>query len=152
MFLIFLLVWVVLCGHVSVQTAVQGVLVSGLLTLFCYRVLGYSLSKDRFFFRHLGREMRYFAYLVKEIVHAALVIMRIIYTGGREMEPRLIYFHNELRTPAASSILANSITLTAGTITVAIRGGQFCVHTLDRPLAEGIEDSSFAQRLRQMEE
>ena len=106
MFLIFLLVWVVLCGHVSVQTAVQGVLVSGLLTLFCYRVLGYSLSKDRFLLRHLGREVRYFAYLVKEIVHAALVIMRIIYTGGREMEPRLIYFHNELRTPAASSILA----------------------------------------------
>lgn len=152
MFLIFLLVWIVLCGHVTGQTAVQGVLVSGLLTLFCYRILGYSLSKDRFFLRHLGRELRYFAYLVKEIVHAALVIMRIIYTGGREMEPRLIYFHNDLRTPTASSILANSITLTAGTITVAIRGGQFCVHTLDLPLAEGIEDSSFAQRLRQMEE
>ena len=55
MFLIFLLIWVVLCGHVSVQTAVQGVLVSGLLTLFCYRVLGYSLSKDRFFLRHRPR-------------------------------------------------------------------------------------------------
>ena len=152
MFFVLLLLWVLLNGHVSAEVLVLGFLVSGLLSLFCYRIMGYSLKSDRVFFRHLGRELGYFAYLVKEIIHAALVIIRIIYSPSMEMEPRLIYFDSGLRSQEAKAILADSITLTAGTITAAVHGEQFCVHTLDRSLAHGIENSAFEQKLRRLEE
>ena len=48
-------------------------------------------------------------------------------------------------------ILADSITLTAGTITVTAADGRMCVHALDASLAEGIENSQFQQRLEKME-
>ena len=50
------------------------------------------------------------------------------------------------------AVLANSITLTAGTITVETVDGRFCVHALDRSLAEGIEDCEFQRRLEKLEE
>lgn len=51
----------------------------------------------------------------------------------------------------AKVILANSITLTPGTITVSVEGDVFCVHCLDKELAEGIENSVFVQLLERME-
>jgi multicomponent Na+:H+ antiporter subunit E len=48
-------------------------------------------------------------------------------------------------------LLANSITLTPGTITVSVHGDEFCVHALDSSLAEGIEEGGFVHILRKME-
>ena len=48
-------------------------------------------------------------------------------------------------------ILANSITLTPGTITVSLEDNRFCVHCLDRELAEGMENSVFVELLKKME-
>ena len=67
------------------------------------------------------------------------------------IEPKLVWFHTPLKTDRRRAMLADSITLTAGTITVRAEDGRMLVHTLDTPLAEGIEDSSFQQRLERME-
>ena len=48
-------------------------------------------------------------------------------------------------------LLANSITLTPGTITVSVEGDRFCVHYLDKELADGVEDSVFVELLKEME-
>ena len=119
MFLLFFLLWLLLSGGISVHTCLWGVAVSALISWFCKRVLGYQW----------------------------LVIMRIIYTRPRGIEPKLVWFHTPLKTDRRRAMLADSITLTAGTITVRAEDGRMLVHTLDTPLAEGIEDSSFQQRL-----
>ena len=49
-------------------------------------------------------------------------------------------------------VLANSITLTPGTITVDVDDNHFCVHALDYTLAEGVENSVFIKLLKKMEE
>ena len=48
-------------------------------------------------------------------------------------------------------MLANSITLTPGTITVSVEGDKFLVHCLDKELAAGLEDSVFVELLEEME-
>lgn len=152
MFVILYLVWLALNGSLDPQVLLLGLPVAWALSFFCYHNMGYSFRKDRLFFRRLGRELAYFGYLVKEIIHAAVVIMKIIYSPRREIQPRLIYFKGNMKTQTGRSVLANSITLTAGTVTVDVQGDLFCVHTLDRPLAEGIENCPFAQRLRGLED
>lgn len=152
MFFILFLVWIVLNASLDGQVLLTGIPVCGMLAFFCYRIMGYSFQKDRLFFRRLGRELAYFGYLVKEIVHAALVMIRIIYQKDIDIQPQLIYFPGKMRTRMGDCVLGNSITLTAGTITVDINEDVFCVHTLDRALAAGIENCPFAQRLRTLEE
>jgi multicomponent Na+:H+ antiporter subunit E len=49
-------------------------------------------------------------------------------------------------------ILANSITLTPGTITVSLTDDHLLVHCLDKSLAEGMDDSVFVRLLQKMEE
>lgn len=120
------------------------------MSCFCHQVLGYRLSPRR---GTLGKGV------VFEIpgasrggdAAAGFVVMRLIYTRGRKMEPKLIWFDTTLKTGLSQAILADSITLTAGTITVLAEDGRFLVHTLDKSLGEGIEDCEFQRRLEKLE-
>ena len=94
---------------------------------------------------------RYFAHLLVEMLKAGLVVMRLIYVRPKSIQPKLVWFRTPLETDRYKALLSDSITLTAGTITVLAEDGRMLVHALDAPLAEGIEDSSFQQRLERME-
>ena len=48
-------------------------------------------------------------------------------------------------------MLANSITLTPGTITVSLEDDTLLVHCLDKTLSEGMEDSEFVKMLEKLE-
>ena len=48
-------------------------------------------------------------------------------------------------------LLANSITLTPGTITVGMEGKEFTVHVLDSRREEEVENGIFAQKLFEIE-
>ena len=71
--------------------------------------------------------------------------------GRYEREPVLVTFHTTLKSPVLRVILANSITLTPGTITVSLEGDTFVVHALDKDFVEGIEDSVFVRWLQKAE-
>jgi multicomponent Na+:H+ antiporter subunit E len=76
----------------------------------------------------------------------------MILTRKERMEPVLVHVHAKLKTETARVILANSITLTPGTITVSLTEDNLLVHCLDKSLAEGMEDSVFVRLLQKMEE
>ncbi len=52
-------------------------------------------------------------------------------------KPALVRFKTDLKTKQARVVLANSITLTPGTITVTLEEDEYVVHCLDKELAEG---------------
>ena len=89
--------------------------------------------------------------LLKEIVKANLTVTHMILTQKEVMEPVIVTFKTKLQTETAKVILANSITLTPGTITVSLEEDEFVVHCLDKSLAEGIESSCFVELLERME-
>jgi len=75
----------------------------------------------------------------------------MILTRKEIMEPVLVRVHTNLKTETARVILANSITLTPGTITVSLTGQELLVHCLDKSLSEGMEESVFEKLLEKME-
>ena len=56
-----------------------------------------------------------------------------------------------LKTNVARVLLANSITLTPGTITAELEDDYFTIHCVDSSFAEGIENSSFVKILERLE-
>ena len=118
MFLLFFLLWLLLSGGISVHTCLWGVAVSALISWFCKRVLGYQWRVFCGSPSRIWAMARYFAHLLAEMLKAGLVIMRIIYTRPKGIEPKLVWFHTPLKTDRRRAMLADSITLTAGTITV----------------------------------
>lgn len=151
MLLLFFLVWIVFNGRITLEITLFGIAVSVLMLLFICRFMGYSLAAERRFYRLIGPFFRYVILLVKEIVVANLVVCRMILTRKEIMEPVLVRIHTDLKTETARVILANSITLTPGTITVSLTGQELLVHCLDESLAEGLETSEFVRLLQEME-
>ena len=54
------------------------------------------------------------------------------------MSPRVVTFKTYLKTDFAKFVLANSITLTPGTITMLIRGDVFHIHTMSQFLEDDL--------------
>ena len=152
MLLLFFLAWVVFNGRLTLEIALFGIAVAGAVFAFVCRFMDYSLKRELRFYRLLPAFVQYLYYLIKEIILANVSVSRMILTRKEEMEPVLVHVHADLKTETARVILANSITLTPGTITVSLTDDKLLVHCLDKSLAEGMEDSVFVRLLRNMEE
>lgn len=147
----FLLLWIIFNGRLTWEILWIGVLLSAALFAFCCRFMGYSLKKDLRFLRLLPMAVQYVAILIVEILKANRQVLFFIMTPRYQVEPQLVHFTSDLKSGLARVILANSITLTPGTITVGLEGSDFYVHCLDREFAKGMESSVFVELLRKME-
>ena len=140
--------WVLLNGRWTLEIAIVGVVVCAALYAFLAAFMGYSPRKEWAVVKRLGRILAYAGYLVGEVVKSAFAVLRLIWSPGLEPEPQLISFHTKLRTDAGKVVLADSITLTPGTITVNVQGDRMLVHCLDSSF--GIEEGNFDMEERVM--
>ena len=152
MLALFFFVWIVFNGRLTVEIALFGAAVSGAVFAFVCGFMDYSVQKELCFYRRIPVFIRYLYCLLREIVTANLAVSRMILTRKETMEPVLVRVHTDLKSETARVILANSITLTPGTITVSLTGQELLVHCLDKSLSEGMADSEFVRILRKLEE
>ena len=152
MLLLFFLVWVVFNGRLTLEIALFGAAVAGAVFCFVCKFMDYSMSKELRFYRLIPAFAQYLYYLVKEIIAANLAVSQMILTRKEQMEPVIVHVHTDLKSETARMILANSITLTPGTITVSLTDDDLLVHCLDKSLSGGMEDSVFTRLLKRMEE
>lgn len=151
MLLLFFLVWIIFNGAITAEILIFGVVVAFLMFGFVCRFMDYSWRKEKLLIRRSGYFCLYLANLLIEIVRANVSVCHFVLYGTDQIEPVMVSFHTTLKSRLARVILANSITLTPGTITVSLHGDEVIVHCLDRSLAEGMEDSSFVKMLEHME-
>ena len=151
MYLLFFFFWVMLNVKLTLEIALFGIAISALMYVFICRFAGYSVQKDFMIVRKLPLIIQYCVVLFVEIVKANLVMVKYLLSPHIMAEPALIRFRTDLKTPTARVLLANSITLTPGTITVEMADGEYTVHCYDKSMGEGIEDSVFVRLLRRLE-
>ena len=85
-----------------------------------------------------------------EVVKANLHVFKLAMTkaGFEEMSPRVVTFSTYLKTDFAKFVLANSITLTPGTITMLIRGDVFHVYTMSQFLEDDLLSGGIERKVR----
>ena len=151
MYLIFFLIWVIFNGQFTPEIAVFGLIIAGLMYAFICKFMGYKPRADIIMANKFFYLIQYVFILVKEIVKANFAVIRMITSSRYELEPAVVRFKTDLKSAPARIMLANSITLTPGTITVSLTGDEYVVHCLDKSLAEGINSSIFVTLLRRLE-
>lgn len=151
MFIVYFLLFVIFNGKLTLEVAAFGAAFAALLYAFSCKFLGYSFKKDMHMVRGAFAGIGYLCMLVVEIIKANLQVIRMILTPGFEPEPHLIQFHSGLKSEGHRVALADSITLTPGTITCDLQDDVFTVHCLDTTQREGLEDSCFLRALLKME-
>lgn len=150
MFVVCFLLWMIFNGRVTWEIAGFGIAVSAAVTMAARKLTGLTRQKELALFRKLPSVLAYLGYLLSEILKANLAVIRRVY-GRKAPDPCLKTFAAPLDTAAARVALADSITLTPGTITAEQEGAVFTVHCLDRNMSEGLESSGFVRRLQAME-
>jgi multicomponent Na+:H+ antiporter subunit E len=96
----------------------------------------------------LGRVVLYVPYLLWEIAKSNLHIAYIVLHPKLPIDPEVVEFDAAVWTPLSTTTLANSITLTPGTLTVDVSRRQFTVHALTGNSREGLLDGGLERAVR----
>ena len=151
MFILYFALWVILNGRWTTEIGVLGVLFAAVMYVFSCKFIGFSLGLDFQLLRRSFSAVGYVFVLVKEIVKANITVLKMILDKNFEPQPQLVHFDSVLQRDRHLVTLANSITLTPGTITVDLQDNHFLVHCLDESLVEGLDSGIMVRKLEKME-
>jgi multicomponent Na+:H+ antiporter subunit E len=97
------------------------------------------------------RAIRYAPWLLWQVVKANLDVARRILDPRLPIRPRLVRITASQRTDQGRVIYANSITLTPGTVTVAVEGRELTVHALTAEAEAELLRGDMDRRVRRVE-
>jgi multicomponent Na+:H+ antiporter subunit E len=138
-FILMFLTWIVLSGKFDPLLLWLGGISSFFVAYYFYDLLFPAMESGytKIFFRFIG----YTPWLIWEIIKANFHLLYLAFHPRMKelIDPHIITFKTHLKSDIAITTLANSITLTPGTITVtADSDGVFRVHAIDRESAEAL--------------
>lgn len=155
MFILLFIFWMILSGRSETKFIIYGVITSAVTIWLTYPLLLVS-NKDKtkkYFVFGINpiRLISYFFWLMWQLFLANMDVL--LATTGQEMaiDPKIVRFYYRNDNPMASVMLANSITLTPGTVTINVEeDGLFEIHALTPGAAEGVLDDTMARKVSEL--
>jgi multicomponent Na+:H+ antiporter subunit E len=144
--------WFIMSEKTEPKFLLLGALSSLLIAGICLRPLTMkgSVSDNQYFLLKVNpiRFIVYFIWLMWQIAKSAFYVARISLFGRSLVRSSIAWFRADYDNPAARAMLANSITLTPGTITIDItEDGLYSVHALTDEIREGLLDGSMQAKV-----
>lgn len=138
-------------GKVTTEIVIFGLILVLLIAIMMYILFGYTPKKELRYLIRVPLFIVYIFVLIREIIIANINVMKVITNTEIKIEPTLVTFHSGLKTNFGNFMLANSITLTPGTISVNVKGDLFSVHCLSTSFLDVSETSPFITYIRRLE-
>jgi multicomponent Na+:H+ antiporter subunit E len=98
-----------------------------------------------------GNALRYWPWLLWEIVKANIDVTRRILAPRMPISPSVVRLRSSQKTDVGRVIYANSITLTPGTVSIDIDGDAITVHALTREAAAALRGGDMDRRVTEFE-
>ena len=127
LFATLMLFWVMLVNSLAADKLVIGMLVS-LIVALLYRDGLSFFTEFRWTPRAVIAGIRYYAYFFHQLVRANLRLASIVVAPDLPIEPAILKIRTGLKSRMGRLMLANSITLTPGTLTVEVDDEWLYVH------------------------
>jgi len=119
---------------------------SCLLTIYIKHRMDY-FATDLFALRFGRRLLGYWLWLAKEVVKSSLDVARIVLSPSLPISPQIVKIKASCQDPVDQTILANSITLTPGTLALDVHNGEIIVHALTRAGADELRNGEMDRRV-----
>ena len=142
-FLVLFASYLVLAGF-HVQELMLGALVSVILTIILAKLVNYTIDY-RFPVKLLVFIFAYLPIFIWQLILANIDVARRVLSPKIPLNPGFVKIKTDLKGDFAKLTLANSITLTPGTLSVDVDGEYIYVHTIDvkgKTLEENTENIS----------
>ena len=152
MFVVLFGFWMVLSGRTETKFIVYGLITALVTTWVTYPLLlvpNKDGSKQYFVFGvSIPKFIMYFFWLMWQLVLANIDVLLATTAQELDIDPKVVRFYFRADNPMASVVLANSITLTPGTVTINVTDdGLYEIHALTRGAAAGVLDGSMQKKV-----
>lgn len=133
-FVSLLLFWLLLNGSLAPDVIVVGTAASAVIAFAFRHHLGW-FSGLRLTPKALATTVAYVFFYLKELVKSNVNVAAIVLSPDLPVKPGIVTVRTRLVSPMGRMLLANSITLTPGTLTVDLDGDELHIHwvTVDSP-------------------
>ncbi|MBF4694411.1 Na+/H+ antiporter subunit E [Fusibacter ferrireducens] len=142
------LFFLILTEHITVLNIVVALLIA---TLISKSLDSKVLLRPYIRGRILIKWIIYGGILFYEVIKANIQVALITLSRHMDIEPMVVTYESQLSDEWLLTILANSITLTPGTMTVDIKGNQLLIHCLNRSYSEGLSEMLLEKKLCEIE-
>lgn len=137
--------WLVLSGHYEPFYLCFGLVSVAIVIYFSRGLLGSVIFREDgtrtqsfLTLEPWHRMLRYLPWLLLAIVKANLQVAWIVIHPRMPINPMIVRFRAPLASDVAQVTLAQSITLTPGTVTIDLEGADYTVHALTPESAEDL--------------
>jgi multicomponent Na+:H+ antiporter subunit E len=131
-FILSMLCWFALTDIKNVQEVLIGIVVSLLVSLIAGHML-VTTSKSRNIFKRIFGFILYAVKFIWELIKANIHVAYIVLHPKMPIKPGIVKIKTKLTKDSALTIIANSITLTPGTLTMDVNKnkGDLYIHWID---------------------
>ena len=132
-FLLLFLFWIIFSGMIDIFHLSLGAICCALVAyVSADLILRNPRGKKRL--QKTWRFVLYLPWLIYQVIVANVHVAKLVLNPSK-IHPQVIRFRTKLKSDFSMVTLANSITLTPGTITMDIEDGEFVVHALSERVA-----------------
>ena len=145
--------WLAYSGRVTVDVVITGVIAVVLIVAFLARFCGWSVQRDIQFAARIIPFIGFVCRLIVEVFIANFHMIALVLSKdpNARIRPRIVAHKTNLKTSTGRVALANSITLTPGTVTVDVGDDCVYVHAIDEYAQEGLAHNALEKQLENME-
>ena len=130
LWLTLMLIWVIANGTLAYDTLIAGVVISAAIAL-AFASFARVYSVIRWSPKVLFYYLVYLGVFFIELTKANLNVMRLVFSPRIDIEPGIVEIKTSLKSPIGRLALANSITLTPGTLVVDIKDDSLFIHWIN---------------------
>ena len=130
LWLTLLLIWIIANGTLAYDTLLTGVVITAAIA-FAFAAFSRVYSVIRWSPKVIAYYLMYLAVFFIELTKANFNVMRLVFSPRITIEPGIVEIKTRLKSPIGRLALANSITLTPGTLVVDIKGDSLFIHWIN---------------------
>lgn len=149
---LFVLFWLILAKTFSFEVILIGTIIC--IAVYLFNKDFYSLiQKNRnFALPNLKFLFSYITVLIVEMFKSNFHVAKVVLSPKLKISSSVVTINTKLKNDFDKVVLANSITLTPGTLTLDLIEDKLIIHCLDKKVAKGLKNVRFEEMLLKKEE
>ena len=128
--IIYFLFWLAYTSSLAPEELIIGIVIAAFLSLFTYKSFT-QLKSDNNILKRTAAFITYIPIFIIEMVKANIDVARRVINPNLPINPGIVKINTSLKSDYAKLFLANSITLTPGTLTMDVKDNYLYIHWID---------------------
>jgi multicomponent Na+:H+ antiporter subunit E len=149
-FILMSLFWILISGLFDTLHLVLGLISCLIVSALMHKVMFESFEPKKYF-TLLYNTICYIPWLLSEIITANLDLVYRTLHPSLPIKPQIITIRPGIKSDYAKTLLANSITLTPGTVTISSEGSEFTIHAIADKPATSLKAGEMQKRVAEMD-